>query len=154
MPSATHIGQARSGVIVALANDGGFLEHVDGNDFKADDVAGIVRIEIRFVLRDAHGKDVLTPRRRGEDEPYILIEETRHAPDGRLAVYNYDVVFPSQGIHYGYHHHIHEHAPYPHRQGFGVPGGHQPFAFVDFERDDVLWLLITKAFEIDAAIER
>ena len=154
MPSATQIGEARSGLIVALANDKGFLEHVEGDDFRADDAAGIVQIKVQFLLRDIHGQEVLTPRRRGEDEPYVLIEETRHAPDGRLAIYNYDVVFPSQGIHHGYHHHSHENAPYSHRQGYGVPGAHEPFPEVDLERDDVLWGLITKAFEIDAAIER
>lgn len=52
----------------------------------------------------------------------------------------------------GYHFHGHGHGAgsYPHRQGHGVPDGHQTYRLVELERDPVLWELVTIATRIDA----
>ena len=156
MPDARTVAKARGDYILQLvAADGAgiFLERVERRDEVVPVRGGGWIIDIRFIFRLPDGTRVLrSPTRRGEHEPYLMIEEWPDAITGEPFLYNYDVVLPEYGEHFGFHLHEHEHGRgiYPHRQGHGVPGGHEEWAQVDLDRGMVLAELVQKATEIDA----
>lgn len=154
MPDGERVANARlARILDALAVDdaAGFLERIEGRDEVQHDASrGLWLVNVHCLFRIEGGRRFLkSPVERGANEPLLLIEEW-YADDGQLVAYNYDVTLPEYGEHFGYHFHGHGAGSYPHRQGHGVPDGHQTYRLVELERDPVLWELVTIATRIDA----
>ena len=135
---------------IETSDAGAFLELVDPPEVRPVEGADLWVVGIRCLFRVQAERFLASPTIRGAHEPLLLIEEVLDL-DGNVVVYNYDVVVPEFDEHFGFH--LHEHkagkGPEPHRQGFGVPSGHEPYQVVDLERDGVLWDLVTAAIAID-----
>lgn len=142
---ALDIWTARVNEIYLAAAETGFLIPRDEprQPRLVDDNVVEIYLELAFG-RDDTGKPLI-PMRRGEREPWIIIEEWIGVqPSAVLQGYNYDLVDGAGGQHYGIHFHGHGGQAYPHHQGMGVPGGHDKYPFVDVST--ALWELLKAAF--------
>lgn len=130
MPDGERVAKGRAARIVetlAVDDAAGFLERIEGRDeVQYDEGRSLWLVDIQCLFRIQGGRRFLnSPIRRGAHEPLLLIEEWYAAGDGELLAYNYDVTLPEYDEHFGFHFHGHGAGAYPHRQGYGVPGGHE-----------------------------
>ncbi len=127
---------------------GAFIEHVPRGDLEVRQAGDLWKVDLLFVFRLEDGGRVLnSPVRRGAPEPVLIIEEWLDPTGRTIVTYNYDVTVNEFGQHFGFHLHEHETGKgiAPHRQGYGVPGGHEDWKIVDIFRDRILNQLVRKA---------
>ena len=131
--------------IYAAAEANGFFV-ARGEPRKArlvDDNVLEVYLELAFG-RDDQGRPLI-PIRRGEREPWLVIEEWIEVePNPTLQGYNYDLIDGSGSQHFGIHFHGHGGPATAHRQGIGVPGGHEMYRVTDVA--SALWEILDVAF--------
>jgi len=103
----------------------------------------IVRLRMRLAFRRGLKGEELVPIDPPRPEPYVLVEENLSLEDGRITFYNYDLVMPSRGAHFGIHfHRPHNDAGAAHRQGSWF----DPESYGPVDIDVALYDIVQTAF--------